>query len=280
VRDEQFTPTHRVPATGMPTWNEPDPNRAADNRLAPDLAVQVLEETTGWARVRCSNGWEAWGDATTLVPIARPAFTPTHRVPDTGLETRETPDVAQPANNRLGPGLPVAVVHAWGDWAKARCDNGWEAWVDGRSLLPMRTASPSPPALWLLVLGAAVGVLGGFLPWFSAGGESISAWDIEFVELLTHEESDFNLKTGVVLLLVVLAGLPLVTRRMLPRWAGVAVAGVATSLAGLGFVLYFDLPEPRPDLGIGIVLTLVGAIVMAAGALLSPRAGTPLARSA
>jgi hypothetical protein len=28
------------------------------------------------------------------------------------------------------------------------------------------------------------------------------------------------------------------------------------------------------------VLTLVGAIVMAAGALLSPRAGTPLARSA
>jgi hypothetical protein len=36
----------------------------------------------------------------------------------------------------------------------------------------------------------------------------------------------------------------------------------------------------RPDLGIGIVLTLVGGIVMAAGALLSPRAGTPLARSA
>jgi hypothetical protein len=138
MSEAAFTPTHTAPAEGMDTWREPDPSQAPDNRLDPDLPVHVLEETTGWARVRCSNEWETWVDASKLVaiaPVAPAAFAPTHTVPATGLEARDQPDFAQPPSNRLDPGLPVEIANRWGDWAKVRCSNGWETWVDGRGLL-------------------------------------------------------------------------------------------------------------------------------------------------
>jgi hypothetical protein len=137
MSDPPFTPTHTAPAEGMDTWREPDPSQAPDHRLDPELPVQVIEETTGWARVRCSNDWQTWvvAIAPVIAPPVAPAFTPTHIVPATGLETRDQPDVAQPSNNRLDPGLPVEIANRWGDWAKVRCSNGWETWVDGRGLL-------------------------------------------------------------------------------------------------------------------------------------------------
>jgi len=271
-----FSPTHTAPATGLDTWAEPDPNRAPDNRIDAELAVQVLEETTGWARVRCSNGWETWVDATKLVVIDTNAFAPTHTAPAGGLETREKPEVDVSPGPRIDAGLPVAVVKTWGDWAKVRCENGWETWVDARALSPVaRSATTagagqvSPLAIWLPIAGAAVAILGGFLPWYSAGGFSTDAWDIPIVTLFTHNDSEFDLKTGLVLLLVALALIPLLTQRPLPFLAAGALAGVATTIGILGFVLYFDLPEPRPDIGIGLVLVLVGGIAMAAGPLLS-----------
>jgi hypothetical protein len=271
MADASFSPTHTAPSDGMDAWSEPDPNRGPDNRLDPDLPVQVLEETTGWARVRCSNGWKTWVDASELVVFAPDAFTPTHTVTANGLETREAPDFEQPANDRLDPGLRVRVTNHWGDWAKVRCENDWETWVDARGLAPIgrsaavATGPVSPLAMWLPVIGAAVAVLGGFLPWYSAGGESITAWDIPIVSLFTHDDSDLDLKTGVVLLLVIVALLPLLTGRPLPRLAAGALAGVATNVGLLGFILYFDLPEPRPDIGIGLVLVVLGGIAMAVG---------------
>ncbi len=69
-------------------------------------------------------------------PAAEPEFAPTHLVPPTGLTTRERPDPKHKPDHRLDPGLPLHVVERAGDWARVRCSNGWETWVDGRNLAP------------------------------------------------------------------------------------------------------------------------------------------------
>jgi hypothetical protein len=298
VGDDGFAPTHEVPAGGLPTWAQPDPTRPADHRVDGGIPVQVLEENLGWAHIRCSNTWEAWVDGRLLVPLATAGFVPTHRVPATGLDARPRPDVNLAPTARLDAGIPVAVEDSWGEWVKVRCSNGWTAWVDGRNL-PTATAADavapgavapataaasagapsatsSPLALWLPIAGAALAILGGVLPWYSVGGESISAWDIPVDTLVTHDASDFFLDTGPVLLVLALAALPLLTRRLLPPWAYLALAAVAIVLAVLGFVLYLDFDEPRPDLGIGLILTMIGGLVIGGGALAGP--GGPLAR--
>jgi len=95
---------------------------------------------------------------------------------------------------------------------------------------------------------------------FSAGGYSISAWDVQFVGLFTHEASDVHVYTGPVLLLVVIAALPLLTRAPLPRWSVVALGGLAVLCA----VLALALPDPKPDPSFGLFLTLLGGLVMLA----------------
>ena len=71
-------------------------------------------------------------------PAAPPApvtlFHATHRAPATGLATREKPDPGKRPNNRIEPGLELQVIERAGDWARIRCSNGWETWVDGRYL--------------------------------------------------------------------------------------------------------------------------------------------------
>lgn len=69
-------------------------------------------------------------------PSTGPGFRPTHTVPLGGLPTWPVPDANAPANGALDPGLPVRVVGRAGDWAQVHCENGWEAWVNGRSLVP------------------------------------------------------------------------------------------------------------------------------------------------
>ncbi len=163
-----------------------------------------------------------------------------------------------------------------------RCSNGWEAWVDGRQLVPYTetvvpgaagsttptapssTAPTSPVEQYLPMGGAALALVGSFLPWFSAAGFSISAWDLPFVGLFTHETSDFGLDTGPVLLLLVIAGLPLLTRRPLPAWSVGALGGLAVLCA----VLALLLPDPKPDAAIGLFLTLIGGAVMIASAVM------------
>ena len=278
----EFQPTHEVPHGGTDTWTTPDPNARPDGRLDGGLPVEVLEETTGWARVRCSNAWETWVAAALLVPVA-PAdgFSPTHRVGPAPLDARDRPDLDHEVAGRLDPWLPVVEVGSWGEWVHVHCSNGWEAWVDGRQLLPytetidaapsgsvasgsVSTGAPvgvvSPIELYLPMAGAALVVLGSFLAWFSAGGFSISAWDLQFVGLFTHEASDFDLDTGPVLLLVLIAAVPLLTRRPLPRWSVAALGALAVLCA----VLAFLLPDPKPDTAIGLYLTLLGGVVMIA----------------
>jgi SH3-like domain-containing protein len=284
----EFVATHQGPDAALPTWSTPDPNSASDNQLPAGLAVQVLEETTGWAHIRCDNGWEAWVDVQKLVPLAAPGFVPTHHVVSTGVDARERPDTANPVAARLDPGLAVVVINTWGDWAKVRCENDWEAWVDGRGLItggapaagnpsshstgPQTHAqgASSPLALWLPLAGAALAILGGFLPWFSAGGESGNAWDIPFASLLDHNSTSQGVDTGAVLLVLVLAAIPLLTKHPLPRAATFALAGVAVVIGILGLMLINDLPGL--SIGVGLILTIVGGVVIAAGAFVPSRA--------
>jgi SH3-like domain-containing protein len=134
----RFVPTHEIPAGGVSTWDRPDPARPPDHTLDADLPVQLLEQTTGWGRIRCHNGWETWVDAATLVPLELATFRPTFRAPPDGLDACATPDGEVVA--RVDPHLPLAVVAALGDWLKVRASNDWEAWVRAGTLDPIEEA--------------------------------------------------------------------------------------------------------------------------------------------
>lgn len=84
--------------------------------------------------------------------FASSPFAPTHTVPASGLTTWPAPDPSAPPGPPLPAHLEVQVVEVTGGWTRIRCANDWEAWVDGRSLVPVavpaRPAGPpaSPPA--------------------------------------------------------------------------------------------------------------------------------------
>jgi cyclic nucleotide-binding protein/SH3 domain-containing protein len=61
---------------------------------------------------------------------------PTHVVPATGLLAWDRPDPAAPASSTLAPGTEVRVLEATGVWRKVMTGNGWQGWVDGRTLVP------------------------------------------------------------------------------------------------------------------------------------------------
>ena len=67
-RDE-FHPTHRAPSSGLATRERPDPGRRPNNRIEAGLDLQLIERADGWARVRCSNGWETWVDGRYLADL-------------------------------------------------------------------------------------------------------------------------------------------------------------------------------------------------------------------
>jgi hypothetical protein len=70
VATVRYSPTHRVPAAGLPTWSRPDPTLAPDDRLDPGLDVMVLESREdGWAHIETSNTWTAWIDGRLLEPL-------------------------------------------------------------------------------------------------------------------------------------------------------------------------------------------------------------------
>lgn len=61
-----FASTHRVPAKGIPAWEEPDPAGPVVAQLQGRVELQVLEERGAWAHVLGSNGWKGWVDARRL----------------------------------------------------------------------------------------------------------------------------------------------------------------------------------------------------------------------
>jgi hypothetical protein len=191
-------------------------------------------------------------------------WTPTHWVPETGLEARSSPDPAVAPVARLDPWLEVAVAQVWGDWAQVVCSNGWWAWVDGRVLVPRTaTALPGPTpstapgavspsatgtqgsgewsaeAFAARALAGAIGLVGALaialsalLPWLRLGGESANGFDVPVEFLLSYDSSlDTGIKLGLLLILLGVAGLAAVVLFPDPRWRrGVGIAAVAIAV--------------------------------------------------
>ncbi|CAL9368564.1 hypothetical protein SUDANB120_00815 [Streptomyces sp. enrichment culture] len=67
----EFRPTHVVPQSGMPAWEEPDVSRPTVP-LDPFLPVQLLSRRGEWGQILCANGWSAWVDGRLLVAVPQP----------------------------------------------------------------------------------------------------------------------------------------------------------------------------------------------------------------
>ena len=282
-----FRPTHRAPGSGLPTWPQPDAADEAlpdEQSLAAGLVVEVLDQRAdGWAQIQCQDGWTAWVDGRRLESTAvsnatsqevKSDWQPTHVVVPEGAQAWGEPDPAAATAGALDPGLEVRVTEQQADgWVRILCANGWSAWVDGRRLSrvggPPAVASPAPaPQLGirlraagpLAVIGAALVVLGSFLPWWSSP-VSVSAWDLPLRRLVSNTASTAQPRTGPLLLIVALVALPLVTGRSLPSWMLLVVAAVATNLA-LFALLRAVQPQPQPDPGLGAGVAFVGGVLI------------------
>jgi hypothetical protein len=204
-------------------------------------------------------------------------------IPRGGVPAWSVPDPAVPPVARLDAGLRVQVLEQRQEgWARVQCGNGWAAWVDGRSLqTDTSEAAKRNPVVGLLLpaktgpvslIGAAAAILGGFLPWFSAGGVDVSAWDISIVALIRGSGTSDGLKAGAVLLVVALIALPLLTHRPLPGVAILALAGVANNIALLAW-LENRRGEFHADIGFGLILTFVGGSAIFVDYLMPPTGG-------
>ncbi|HEY1167893.1 MAG TPA: hypothetical protein VGE81_02765 [Candidatus Limnocylindrales bacterium] len=65
-----WSPTHFVPAGGLPAWDYPDPSRQPMVVLNPGLGLVVDAVAGDWARVRAVNGWQGWVDGRRLITPA------------------------------------------------------------------------------------------------------------------------------------------------------------------------------------------------------------------
>jgi len=226
VEPAGFAPTHRVVPDGAAWWAEPRPDQQPQGRLDPALPVEVVTVTTGWAQVRCSNGWECWVDARYLA---------------VGPEETAAMPAAAGATPAPGAGSTAGPNAPWPDLS-------W----------------------WCSLVGAVLAAVGGALPWYSAGGLDLTAWDLRVVSLATGDPTDVAIDAGPVLLVVVLVLIPLLTRRPLPGWGAMGLAAVPFAIAAMALIRYVD-SDPQPDLGVGLIITTVGSLAMAGGAALSPR---------
>jgi hypothetical protein len=61
-----WSPTHFVPAGGLPAWDYPDPARPPRVALNVGLGLVVESVAGDWALVRAVNGWRGWVDGRRL----------------------------------------------------------------------------------------------------------------------------------------------------------------------------------------------------------------------
>jgi hypothetical protein len=254
-------PTHRV-AADVPVWDAADPTRPAVGSLERGSEVQTLERVGEWAHVECSNGWQGWSDARAFASLTR-------AIPPSGLPVWSQPDPeAWPLTNVEG-GQRVTVRESRDGWARVEFANGWSGWLDGRALVaPARRRVTPWPAL-----GAALVIAGSLLPWLSAGPSDADAWDIPLWSLVDHESTAEHPKTGLVLLLVLVACIPYLTRTPLHPAVPLVLGGAAAFTTVGGFLLADSLGE-LVDPGIGLLVVLVGGLLLVAEPFLDARSRT------
>ncbi len=114
-------------------------------------------------------------------------------------------------------------------------------------------------------LGAAMVILGSFLPWLSSGGKSVSAWGIPLITLIPGGSGrGGGLTIGPLLLATVLVLLPYAIRRALPLALRLVLAALATNFAGLVMMLGLHA-NPLLFPGVGLLLVLAGGVLLLVG---------------
>ncbi|HEV3234647.1 MAG TPA: hypothetical protein VG329_08885 [Candidatus Dormibacteraeota bacterium] len=113
------------------------------------------------------------------------------------------------------------------------------------------------------LLGAVVVVVGAFLPWLTTGGRSLSAWDIPLLAIIPGAPAQ-GVPIAVVLLLPVSLLLPYLIRRALPSILRILLAAVTVNAAG-SIVVIAIRNRPSTAVGLGVMLTLAGAVLMVLG---------------
>jgi hypothetical protein len=215
-------------------------------------------------------------------PVAA-AYVATHHVPAAGLATWPSPDPTQMQGPRLVPALDVQVTERLGEWAHVSCSNGWSAWVDGRQLVPIGPAASTPSATAtraarpglatvLVAAGAVLVAVGGALPWMTAGGSSVSAWDLTLRFLFVDMRDSTGPDLGPFLLIPLVAFLPLLRRRPVP-WVVLAVLAVASVAPLVATLVRVNQLDYGPSLGIGAIVTFVGGLVLGVAAWQGRRQG-------
>ena len=234
-----FTPTHIVPASGTRAWETPNGTGPPAATLDPYLEVQVVERRADWARIVCSNGWEAWVDGRRLLVA----------------DGASPPPPGEPA-----PAAPASTAAVSTGTATAASPAHRGGTVAFRGVGVMTLA------------GVAAVVIGSFLDWwtitFEVGSSSFStstsAWnDVPVQYLLTGDAgSGGGLNAGPVLLVVLVLLIPLLTEKPLPPWVTALVAVVPIGLALAGLV------RGSLDPAIGMFVVLAGGVLIATDAVL------------
>jgi uncharacterized protein YgiM (DUF1202 family) len=167
-----LTPTHTIPAKGLPARAEPDSKAKTTGRIDGGTEVEVVEESGLWAKVKAADGSEAWVNGRLLVALsaaeepeaveepettapapeateepapAAAAWGATHTVPDGGLPAREKPDASLDPLLRIKTGTGIRVLETSGAWSRIDIESGWSAWVDNRRLIPTGETAPTQP---------------------------------------------------------------------------------------------------------------------------------------
>jgi hypothetical protein len=232
-----FTPTHVIPAGGLPAWSSPDPSQPVVATIEARVEVVVREERGAWAEVLCNNGWSAWVDGRRLVPVNAAA-----------------PPLGPPP---AGQAAPAAVAGA--PTASTPFD------FSAENLQRLAT----PP-----MVGALVLIIGTLLPW-GRQGLSGSAFDVPITFLVDYKTTGSGgFKLGLVLLALGVAGAFITTRADLQRYR-VGVGGAAAAAIVI-YLIQLQRIASQVDIsitkfvGFGVIITLAGAVALAAAPLAWP----------
>lgn len=142
-----WSPTHRVPAGGLRSWDQPDPSLQPSNRLDARVELQVAERRGDWARVVGSNGWTGWVDARRLEAMSTRTGGAT-RFQVGGLQVSPLPLIG-------AAGLILASVLPWVDIGGSSA-NSFEVAL---SFLWDINAAGSPYLGWAVVAVAVLAVV-------------------------------------------------------------------------------------------------------------------------
>ena len=129
-----------VAQVGRAQWVMETSVRELDaRRRSIDAAQRLLDESDVALDSAETARLEAEGKASVAGPavnVGAPAWSPTHVVPNGGMQAWKVPDGTTAPLARIDGGVQVVVRERQGGWANVIASNGWSAWVDGALLVP------------------------------------------------------------------------------------------------------------------------------------------------